>query len=130
MRQGHGGSFAPPVDDAKINEYELLANEADEQVKNYMLGLIKMLRMFRETAESSETPYIHPTRVAEIIPLEKAEIERIWDVVPWKEELDMMGTVFDQLPNNPLRNAAFHLLWFGRELCADREPITNDKLFG
>lgn len=29
----------------------------------------------------------------------------------------------------PLRNCAFHLLWFVRELDLDREPLTSDQLF-
>lgn len=147
-----GGSFAPPVDDAKIDRFEQLAKEcSDSQIQGYMLDLVKMLRTFRETPESQRPGSSHPSGVGTIVPLEDAEIERIWDVVPWPEECDVMGRVFDKLPagcrrvNDPTapkgyrieitdqdacdrRNAAYHLLWFARELAQDREPLTNDKL--
>lgn len=69
--------------------------------------------------------------VGVVVPLEEEEIKRIWDHVPWKEELDMYSAVFEEIPpgtNRDLRNAAFHLLWYGRELELDREPMTTDKL--
>ena len=122
-----GGSFAPPLDDAKLAGYEALAESADRRVKEHMLDLAKMLRAFWETGESSEQPVRNQIGVL-ITPLEDQEIERIWDHVPWPEECDTIGKVFGQLPNGELRNAAFHLLWYARELAADREPVTNDKL--
>jgi hypothetical protein len=36
--------------------------------------------------------------------------------------------LFDGLRAGELRNAAFHLLWFCKELTLDREPLTVDKL--
>jgi hypothetical protein len=33
-----------------------------------------------------------------------------------------------ELPPTPLRDAAMHLLWHAKELAADREPFTADKL--
>lgn len=122
-----GGSFAPPLTADKLDDYAALAETADRRVKEYMLELVNMLRVFwqtgESTAESETTPLGHP-----ITPLEEAEIERIWDVVPWPEECDVMGQIFDALPNGELRNAAYHLLWYARELAADREPTTSDKV--
>jgi len=126
-----GGSFAPPLDADTLADYKSLAATAPEQVGEYMRDLIQMLKVFRETPDSEQPGKPHPSGRGTIVPLEDAEIKRIWDVVPWKEELDVMGGVFDNidpLTQRELRNAAFHLLWFGRELCADREPITTDKL--
>jgi hypothetical protein len=45
-----------------------------------------------------------------------------------KYELEAIGRVFDRLSDVPMRNAAFHLLWFCIELSADCEPITTDRL--
>lgn len=123
-----GGSFAPPLDITKLEEYKVLADTADPQIKEAMTTLIVMLEKFWETPESVEPGVPHPSGRGTIIPLEKAEVERMWDYVPWKEELDMMGGIFDKIDTGTLRNAAFHLLWYGRELCLDREPITNDRL--
>lgn len=126
-----GGSFAPPLTAEKLAHYKSLAKNAGGQIGDYMAQLAKMLETFRETPDSQQPGTPHPSGRGTIVPLEDAEIERIWDVVPWAEELDVIGKVFDTIPaatQAELRNAAFHLLWFGRELCADREPITNDKL--
>ncbi len=90
-----------------------------------------MLEVFWQTPESKQPGDPHPCGRGTIIPLEDAEIQRIWDVVPWAEELDLYGRLFDRIDpvaTRDLRKAAFHLLWYGRELCADREPITSDKL--
>jgi hypothetical protein len=86
-----------------------------------------MVRVFNETPSSKLEGDTHQSGVGKIIPLEKEEIERIWDVVPWPKECDVIGECFDKLTGE-LRNAAFHLLWYARELAIDREPITNDKL--
>lgn len=123
-----GGSFAPPLD--SLEPYKSLAATAPEQVKDYMTKLIVMLETFRQTPDSTLPGSPHPSGRGNIVPLDDAEVKRIWDVVPWSEELDAMAVVFDRIgpEQKPLRDAAFHLLWFGRELCADREPITSDKL--
>lgn len=148
-----GGSFAPPLSDAKLTEYEALAKQCeDRKAAGYMADLCKMLRVFRETPESPEKPRKHPV-IGVMIPLQEAEVQRIWDHVPWAEECDLMGAAFDKLQagecaenarrlevaklsggdkpellDTSMRNAAFHLLWFARELEQDREPCTCDKL--
>jgi hypothetical protein len=51
--------------------------------------------------------------------------------IPWKHELDMYATLFDGIDartDKETRDAAFHLLWYGYEFWADREPMTSDKL--
>lgn len=122
-----GGSFAPPLDDAKLTAYEALAAGcSDEQCKDYLEQLIKMLRVFWQTGESSQPAQQTPLGVA-IVPLEDAEIERIWDYVPWESECDTMGVAFDRL-SGEVRNAAYHLLWYARELAKDREPTTSDRI--
>ena len=128
-----GGSFAPPLIPEKLNSYTELANTATPEVKEIMLKLIAMLKHFNLTPTSPllGATLKYDTKTAMVIPLEDKEIERIWDVVPWEYEIDSYSTVCDTISNEThkdLRNAAFHLIWFARELCADREPITNDKL--
>lgn len=131
MRQVHvGGSFAPPLDDVSLARYESMATALPEShVKDGMLSLVKMMKEFRKTPASSLPPKMHPaTRTLIVTPLEAAEIKRIWDVVPWPEECDTLGRVFDEIQPGDLRNAAYHLLWYARELCNDREPITSNLL--
>lgn len=126
-----GGSFAPPLPPEKLNSYTELANTATPEVKEIMLKLIAMIKHFNLTPSSLLVGTEHATKLALIIPLEDKEIERIWDVVPWEYEIDAYSKVCDAISNEThkqLRDAAFHLIWFARELYADREPITNDKL--
>jgi hypothetical protein len=130
-RKRIGGSFAPPLGVAGLDRYRQLAETASGQVKDYILELCNMLATFWQTGESQNGGTPHPSGRGTIIPLEDEEIQRIWDVVPWPNECDLMGQVFDSIDpvaDKDLRNAAFHLLWYARELTADREPITNDKL--
>lgn len=126
-----GGSFAPPLDAAKLAEYKALAAAAEEKVREGMTALIKMVETFRETPASTQTGKPHPSGRGLVVPLDEAEVKRIWDVVPWQEELDLYAGWFDKIDPvklKPLRDAAFHLLWYGRELFLDREPMTADRL--
>lgn len=127
-RKQIGGSFAPPLSDEQITSYEQLAKACDDRkCSGFMLDLVKMVRAFRETGDSKQPGKPHPAGRGVIVPLEDAEIERMWDLVPWPEECDLMGQAFDTLTGET-RNAAYHLLWFARELTLDREPITSDKI--
>lgn len=128
-----GGSFAPPIDEAKLAGYESLAVSAGGRVGEEMAKLLKMTRAWWELPESTRPGTEHPsTPRAAVIPLEDAHVKALWDLVPWPDELKLLSNgidsgVFDSL-TGPLRDAAFHLLWFAGELTLDREPITLDKL--
>lgn len=140
-KQRIGGSFAPPLTAEQLDHYESLSHSAPDNVGDGMRRLVSMLRMFWETPESTAKPRLHPVGVGYIVDLEDSEIERIWDVVPWlnaeqrekngkigDDDCDQYSRLFDVLQPGELRNAAFHLLWYARELANDREPMTNDKL--
>lgn len=137
----YGGSFAPPLDEAKLASFDTIADSQGGPVGDAMKRLITMLKKFWETPRSPLPGSGHPSGAGMIIPLEDAEIERIWDHVPWMnaeqriakgkigdDDCDQYGVLFGTLPQGEVRNAAFHLLWYARELAADREPITNDLL--
>lgn len=126
-----GGSFAPPLTAEKLAAYRTLAETAEPEAKDAMQKLLLMAETFQMTGESKLGGTPHPSGRGTVVPLEEAEKERIFDVVPWEKELRMYGQVFETISHEThpdLRNAAFHLLWYGKELCLDREPITNDKL--
>lgn len=59
-------------------------------------------------------------------------VKQLWDAVPWAYELNAMQALFDTIPDESkvLRDAAFHLLWYVKELEKDREPLTADRLPG
>jgi hypothetical protein len=138
-----GGSFAPPLTTEKLDAYAGLHDGIEDPVVKYVFGnLLACAKKFQETGESKEKPVPHPMDGAEVqtsdgktgvlrakvVPLEKAEIDRIWDDVPWPYECDAYGQQLDVLPPGELRNAAYHLLWYARELTADREPMTTDRV--
>ena len=143
-------SYAPPITEEQLQKYESLIDTAPVRVQEYMRDLVAMLRLFWETEESKLPPVSNKTGVF-YTPLEEAEISRIWDAVPYRDECDLIGKVFDTLPDGfvqkrdpedptalkneitdqaafDLKCAANHLLWYAYELTADREPITQDKV--
>jgi len=128
--------FAPPLSPGKIGAYRALAEGCgNRRCKQEMLALIKMVEVSRETPESSIPAINHPIgvlpstgRVPQVIPLEQQEIDRIQDLVPTGDDCDLISSVFKQLEDTETKNAAYHLLWFARELSQNREPITQDKL--
>ncbi len=125
-----GGSFAPPITAEKLDTYRLLADQEGGEIGHEMTKLCQMVEVFFQTPASTLPGKPHPLR-GTIIPLEEAEIKRIWDYVPWPRECESLSDLFETIPNETkreLRNAANHLLWYARELAADREPITNDKI--
>ena len=124
-----GGSMAPPIDAAKLAAYTKMIKDAPEQVQDAMTTLLDMADLYlkgpaaKAAGKARGTP--HPSGVGNVVPLEDAEVKRLWDAVPWDEELQMFAAVFDRIDpvaEKDLRNAAFHLLWLGRELFLDREP--------
>ena len=128
MAQRLGGSFAPQITDDKLEEYRQLAgNVHDQRCSEYMIQLVEMLDMFNETPESSLPGTKHPL-AGMVVPLEDAEIKRIWDKVPYMEECDLIGKAFDILPPGEQRHAAYHLLLYARELTLDREPMTQERV--
>ena len=129
--------LAPPLSPGKLGAYKALAEGCDnKRCRQEMLALIKMVEVSRETPESSIPAINHPVgvlsstgRVPRVIPLEQQEITRIRDLVPTRDDCDLISSVFRQLPKGTdIHNAACHLLWFARELSQNREPITQDKL--
>lgn len=144
------GSFADKLTPEKLEEYKMLAESAPEEQASYMEALIEMLEVFWQTGESKLESTVNELG-AKVTPLEDTEIERIKTKVPYKRQLDAIGAAFEDLPTGTtvvpdaskpkgysvnvvdedaraLRGAAMHLLWYGRELAARREPVTKDKL--
>lgn len=137
-----GGTFAPPIDAELLSSYrKIAAGLPDSPVADGIRKLCDMVETFQQTPASPLQGTPHPVGrvrtpagiigVPMIVPLEESEVKRIWDAVPWEHEIDALGKVFDSIPNEtdkPTRDAAFHLLWFARELSLDREPMTTDRL--
>lgn len=128
-----GGSFAPPLEAAKLKEYRELAEEADPQVKHAMNTLCDCVAAYHKAGKrKSKAGTPHPSGAGMIRGLHDDTVAELDQHVPWGEELDMFAKWFDSIPSagkqKALRDAAHHLLWYGRELFLDREPMTTDQL--
>ena len=135
--------FAPPLTPERLAAYQDLARaqETPASVSEAMLALVRLAERFAETptsklpgvplqSEYTRSPF-RGKAPPHIVPLEPEEIDRLWDAVPWDHDLRALGELFETLSalgQKALRDAAFHLLWFAKELALDREPMTLDRL--
>jgi hypothetical protein len=131
-KQRFGGSFAPPLTDEKLAAYKQFADAAaDPQIRDAMLVLHNCAAQWWEQPESTGDGRPHPSGRGVIVDLDQPIAAALFDHIPWKDELDVFAARFDGIDavaSKELRDAAFHLLWFARELDLDREPLTANKL--
>jgi hypothetical protein len=134
-----GGSFAPPIDAETLEYYRELAGGAHPRVADAMEGLLEMADLYLAApapkkgakAAKADAGKPHPSGLGSVHSLPKEEVDRLWDAVPWQEEVEMLGKVFDRIDpakDKALRDAAFHMLWLAQELTLDRRPITSDQV--
>jgi hypothetical protein len=126
-----GGSFAPRVDGARVAAYRGLLPQAAGPVRDAMTSLLRMVEVFNETPDAEGEGELHPSGRGRAVALSRREVERIDSVVPWGHEIEAYAQLFDAIDartQKPLRDAAFHLLWYARELFLDRQPMTTDLL--
>lgn len=137
------GSFAPPITPEVLARYRALAEaEPAGPVKDALTSLGEMVRVFGQTPRSklpgkplAAAPFVGATGplagktfTAEVVPLEPAEVKRIWDHVPWEHEIEGYRKLAKGLKPGPVHDALRHLIWYAAELCKDREPICTDSL--
>lgn len=126
-----GGSFAPPLSDALLAAYEALATSASPEIKDAMQKLLQCVKHWWQLPDSSTARSVpHPSGRGMHVPLDKPIADALWDDIPWGHELNAIQALLNTIPEGQrdLRDAAFHLLWYVRELDLDREPITLDKV--
>ncbi len=128
-----GGCFAPPLSEQKLESYrKLIESQEPGPVKDACYTLLKCVEVWWELPEpEGGKRWAHPSGTGTIVSLQKDHAESLWESIPWDHELDSIQTLLDKIEpstKTSLRNAAFHLLWFVRELNNDREPLTADKL--
>lgn len=132
-RPQFGGTFAPPLSDEKLIEYRVLADALPASpVKDALLSLLACCEKWWELPEPAATKqWAHPSGKGTVVALQDDHAQALWDLIPWKHELDATQSLFDAIDpaaDRDLRNAAFHLLWHVKELDLDREPLTADRL--
>ena len=125
-----GGSFAPPLTEDRLASYEITINGVeDNAVKEAMLEMQRCVRRWWELPLSSGVgSFEHPLQIATVVPLDQPIADNLDPLIPWPHQLDATQALFDKLPEGTVRNVAFHLLWFVKELDMGREPITSDLI--
>lgn len=129
--------FAPPLTEETLAKYEsMIAGIENAEIKDAMQSCFCCVQAWWQLPESKrkdgkkwtiknrgrDTEYVET-------PLENEHVVSLWDVTPWDRECDSMAALFDTIPVvDPIRNAAYHLLWHCKEITRDREPLTADKL--
>lgn len=135
--------FAPPLTDTKLARYRELAAALPktDPVGDALRSLLACVGLWWELPESdrpaakwSITHKGKPATFA-VTPLSADLVEQLWAVTPWMHELNVLSTsagdgLFDAIPPGDLRDAAFTLLWYAKEISLDREPVTLDRLGG
>ncbi len=124
------GTFAPVITPELLSTYRTIVEEqAPKEIRQELLNLCQMMEVFQETPESQEPKEPHPTNTGFVQRLSEAEIRRIDSFVPWDWEIKALARQCRDLPpKSATRKAAYHLLWYARELTLDREPCTRNKL--
>lgn len=135
--------FAPDLDDAKIATYQSLADGLPDtmgDVRDAMRECLAACKLWWELPESTERPAHWKTlhrgqdKEFKVVPLSADLKKQLWDAVPWPYEIDAMQKLFDErfadrfAHPKALVDACYHLLWYARELCLDREPVTMSAL--
>lgn len=131
--QNIGGSFAPPLTDAKIASYKAAITALPlSPVKDACEVLLTCCEKWWELPEPNGTEVKpHPVGRGQIVSLQSDHAEALEPHIPWKHEIEGMKVLFDGISNEtqkPLRDMAHHLLWHVIELDLEREPITADRL--
>lgn len=146
-----GGSFPHPIDKGKLVDYRNIAEATGGPVGEAMLALVQLVSHYHTGSRK-------PTQRGVMMMLASDEAERLDEHIPWDHEIAAVQKLFDGLPSGvvedgtkvvedrvgqtktvkanrvtnqkayDLRNAAFHLLWYAKELGAGREPMTKDRL--
>lgn len=130
--------FAPPLTDEKIAEYRsfvdsMVMSPVKDACNECLKAIEAWWKLPESTLEATEKfriKHAGKNKTFAVVPLEEKHIQELWEVVPWGYEIDAMQALFDSIPveKKQLRDMAFNLIWHARELCEDREPLTQDKL--
>lgn len=133
--------FAPPLSDELLAQYKTLIDIVpNEELRDALLSCYNCVMAWWNLPESKrndglwfEIKHKDEEKRLKVIPLEDEQIKQLWDATPWMRELNLLSTpqddgLFDKIKGTNLRNAAFHLLWYAKEISLDREPITEERL--
>lgn len=127
--QRFGGSFAPPITPETLASYKSLFSSLGAQYREATHKLVVVAETLQKTTLGIASEKDHPSGRGVVKSIANyKEGHPVWDALPWDYELSAIQQLFDGLAPGPTRNAAFHLLWYAKELNLDRVPITTDTL--
>lgn len=130
--------FAPAMTDESVAAYRGRVNAMEAgQIKDACDECLKAVEAWwklpdstREDVDKFKIKHGGVDKTFSVVPLEEQHVQDLWDLVPWGYELDAIQSLFNGISQEEkeLKDMAFHILWHARELCEDREPLTQDKL--
>lgn len=128
-----GFSAAPPLTDDSLTEYRAVVNSSPQGLnkvqKAILEELLNCVERWWQLPESQSRKQLHVTGAAFITPLDANTQDQLASVLPAAEDIRVYETCLDSITETPIRNMAFHLMWFVKELAlGKREPVTTDKL--
>jgi hypothetical protein len=125
-----GGSFAPRLPPERLKECLAHAESAPPGVAKAMRALAAAVGAHHGLARPKKAGRPHPVGVGTVVPLEGHAKAALDEHLPEGDELDAYAARFEAIPaeDKDLRDAAFHLLWYCRELRLGREPLFAEDL--
>lgn len=132
--------MANPLTDTMLSQYSSMISGLESgELKDALRSLYDCVNAWWNIDESKEQPTKWPMfNVATgkrdhllEVPFSDDIIKKLDLTTPWISELNRLSNaeatgLFDSLTGE-LRDMAFHLLWYAKEISLDREPITQDK---
>lgn len=144
--------FAPPLTDEQLARYEEIVQalpDSRRELRDALTICLNCVKAWDALPVSTLPAEVRMElatidKVCDVVPLEPAHVEALWDVTPYPRECGPLEQLFETLPTGranadgtgsvvdelayELRNAAFHLLWHVKEIANDIEPRTADTL--
>ena len=140
--------MAPPLTESRLAEIrQITGGVHDERLHDAMTMMLQCVEKWWSLPDSRAGDQVVKgvkkkrvewefdqgrTRVSEQ-PLEEQYVDALWNVTPWMDELLALEPLLekiDPVSQKALRDAAFTLMFFCKELTLDREPMTMDRLQG
>jgi hypothetical protein len=130
-RTYYGGSFAPEMSETDFRYYKSRIDQTDVEtvLGDYLRKTLKPIETWWDLPESvGPSGELHKSGRGVLQPLDAEVLEALWEDIPWEPEINAIQAEFEKMPTGELRNIAFHLLWYLKELNLDREPLTRQRV--